>query len=242
MLDFHVHLARLPEPLSTAKELQLSDYRAVVVACEPWEWSASATLFSNFRESFTPCFGIHPMIASAVSDKHFEELKNWLQNYPQAYVGECGLDKRYPGYAPGEIQERIFTWQAKIALEFKRPLMIHMVGDYRRVLAILENLGYPNSDSFPIFHRFGGDKEVIQRGLPLNAIFSIHPDSFRKASTRAVLCEIPQERIRFETDADESFPVQNPDGTKKAPSEIAETLLQNLNAVEQGLKNLESSR
>ena len=116
--------------------------------------------------------------------------------------------------------------------------MIHMVGDYRRAFSILESLGFPDSSAFPIFHRFGGDKEVIKRGLSLNAIFSIHPDSFRKASTKAILKEIPPENLRIETDADESFPIQNPDGTQRTPSEIAQSLLQQLQAVEKKLQSL----
>jgi len=238
MLDFHVHLARLPKPLSTAKELCRSGYKANLVACEPWEWDACAPLFSEIQESLTPCFGIHPMIAEDVQSSDMEHLESWIQKFPQAFVGECGLDKRFPGYAPGETQEKLLIFQAKLAIQYKRPLMLHMVGDYRRVLTILENLGYPNSESFPIFHRFGGDEEVVKRGIPLNAIFSIHPDSFRKMSTRAALRKIPKEHIRFETDANESFPVQNPDGTTKAPREIAEVLIQDLNAVEQALQNL----
>ncbi|MBP5247668.1 MAG: TatD family hydrolase [Fibrobacter sp.] len=238
MLDFHVHLARLPEPQSTAKELEKAGYKAVVVACEPWEWNASAPLFSKYPSTFTPCFGIHPMIASQILESDLETLKSWIQRFPQAYVGECGLDKRYPGYAPGDVQEKIFEFQAKLALEFRRPLMIHMVGDYRRIFQIFERIGFTGSNAFPIFHRFGGDKEIIKKAIPLNALFSIHRDSFRKASTKAALGEIPKSKVRFETDADESFPVEAPDGTKKAPYDIAQALIQNLKNVEENWQRI----
>ena len=238
MLDFHVHLARLPEAALVCRELQRRHIQSVLVACEPWEWDACAPLFQEFPQTLIPCIGIHPMIAEQVSNESWEQLKTWLQKFPQAYVGECGLDKRYPGYAPNETQEKLLTFQAKLALEFNRPLMIHAVGDHRRILKILEDLGFPGSNAFPIFHRFGGDKEVIKRGLSLNAIFSIHPDSFRKASTKASLSAIPQENLRLETDADESFPIQNPDGTQKTPGEIAQALIQSLQTVEESLKSL----
>ncbi|MDY6284130.1 MAG: TatD family hydrolase [Fibrobacter sp.] len=238
MLDFHFHLARLPEPFLVGEELQKLGGKGVLIACEPWEWKACIPLLSAFPRTFSPCFGIHPMIAEQVSSQDLEALRDFLQKFPEAFVGECGLDKRFPGYAPGEVQERLFVSQARFALELHRPLMIHMVGDYRRAFSILESLGFPDSSAFPIFHRFGGDKEVIKRGLSLNAIFSIHPDSFRKASTKAILKEIPPENLRIETDADESFPIQNPDGTQKTPSEIAQALLQQLQAVEKKLQSL----
>ena len=178
------------------------------------------------------------MIAEQDSLQGLEQLRSLLQKFPKAYVGECGLDKRFPGYAPEEVQEEIFISQARLALEFNRPLMIHAVGDYRRILKILEDLGFPRSNAFPIFHRFGGDKEVVKRALRMNALFSVHPDSFRKASTQASLSAIPRENLRLETDADENFPIQNPDKTAKTPGEIAQALIQSLQSVEEKLKSL----
>ncbi len=57
----------------------------------------------------------------------------------------------------------------------------------------------------PIFHRFGGDTNFVKKALPFGALFSLHEDSFRKKSTAAAIPHIPQERVFFETDADESF-------------------------------------
>ena len=57
----------------------------------------------------------------------------------------------------------------------------------------------------PIFHRFGGDANFVKKALPYGALFSLHEDSFHKKSTAAAIPHIPQERVFFETDADESF-------------------------------------
>ena len=238
MLDFHVHLARLPEPALICRELHRRHIQSVLVACEPWEWEACTPLFKEFPQTLVPCIGIHPMIAEQDSLQGLEQLRSLLQKFPKAYVGECGLDKRFPGYAPEEVQEEIFISQARLALEFNRPLMIHAVGDYRRILKILEDLGFPSSNAFPVFHRLSGDKEVVKRALRMNALFSVHPDSFRKASTQASLSAIPRENLRLETDADENFPIQNPDKTAKTPGEIAQALIQSLQSVEEKLKSL----
>ncbi len=205
MLDFHVHIARLPHSEELSCELLKKGYRAVIVACEPWEWEKAERLLPIWKESAIPCFGIHPMIAGTFDQKQLGALKELLEKYPKAFVGECGFDKRFPGYEPGEIQEKLFRFQARLALEFKRSLMIHVVGDHRRVLNVLEDEGFSASGPQPIFHRFGGDRETIDRATKLNALFSLHPDSFRKNSTREALSRIPAERIRFETDADEKF-------------------------------------
>lgn len=202
--DFHVHIARLPHAEELSQKLIARGYQAVIVACEKWEWDAVENLLSIWKEHATPCFGIHPMIASAEKENFpflLQKLTALLEKYPQAFVGECGLDKRYPGYKPGEIQEEIFQRQAELALHFQRPLMIHSVGDTRRILKILEKLGFGENSPPIILHRFTGDAEIVQRALKFNALFSLHRDSFRKTSTREALPLIPEERIRFETDA-----------------------------------------
>lgn len=230
MLDFHVHIARLPEPFAVARELERISYRANLVACEPWEWESSLPLIENFPQMFTLCLGLHPMIAERSDEKDLAALEKLLRENPVAIVGECGLDRHSPGYGPGESQEKIFCRQARLALELSRPLMIHAVCDTRRILSILEELGFPGENSRPIFHRFNGDREIVSRALKLGAIFSLHPDSFRRASTREALLRIPKENIRFETDADSSF-VKARRLTEKGPAEIAQALVENLESV-----------
>lgn len=235
MLDFHVHIARLPMPEAVARELAQTPYKANLVACEPWEWKAALPLAERFPHTFRICLGIHPMIADRVQANDLKELESALLRSPDALVGECGLDRHSPGYAPGGIQERIFRHQARLAKELDRPLMIHAVCDARRILSILEEFGFPGKNSRPIFHRFNGDREIADRAVRLGAIFSLHPDSFRRASTREALCRIPKESIRFETDADSSF-AKAMHLAEKSPAEIARALIENL---ESGAANYE---
>lgn len=145
------------------------------------------------------------MLAGAFDERQIDALKRLLEKHPKALVGECGIDRRFPGYGPGDFQEGAFRIQARMAMEFDRPLMIHAVGDHRRILKILEEEGFSASGPHPVFHRFGGDRETVNRALGLNAIFSLHRDSFRKSRTLEALSLIPKERVRFETDADERF-------------------------------------
>ncbi len=222
MLDFHIHLARLPRPEELSHELLDNGYRAVIVACEPWEWEKTERLLPIWKESAIPCFGIHPMIAETFDRKQLDALKKLLEKYPKAFVGECGIDKRFPGYGPEDlVQEALFRFQARLALELNRPLMIHVIGDHRRILKILEEEGFSASGPQPIFHRFGGDRETINRAIGLNALFSLHTDSFRKNSTRETLSRIPAKRIRFETDADEKFSPANAETLVNRLKEVA---------------------
>ena len=213
MFDFHIHLARLPHPKQLTQLLYSGDYGFIAIACEPWEWESTANLkkeISTENKPFKTSYGIHPMIATQVSDADFERLKEYLQADRSASVGECGLDKRYPGYGENGVQEAVFKRQIELAKELGRDLQIHCVGDYGRVVTLLKTAHYPpllqpaNPVPRPVFHRFGGDAGIVRAVLPMGAIFSLHADSFKKKSTRAAIPLIPEQNIRFETDADET--------------------------------------
>jgi TatD DNase family protein len=208
MFDFHLHPARLPHPDALQEALSAAGYGFVAIACEPWEWEAVAKM--------GPCdraFGIHPMVAAQVSDADFGRLEGYLRDDPASSVGECGLDKRYPGYGENGVQEAVFLRQVELARDLRRDLQIHCVGDYGRILALLKAAKFPDAAGLsgtaksaprPVFHRFGGDAGIVRAALPMGAIFSLHADSFRKKSTLAALPLIPEQNVRFETDADET--------------------------------------
>ncbi len=230
MFDFHIHLARLPHPKRLIRLLLDRNYDFVAVACEPWEWNDVSLLKKEFSTGLKPiktAYGLHPKVAKDVTKEVLFELREYLKNDKRAMVGEAGIDKRYPGYDDGS-QDQIFLAQAGLALELKRDLQVHCVGDYMRVLRLLKEAGF--SQDFkqtqdsprPIFHRFGGDLNFVKKALPLGALFSLHEDSFRKKSTTAAIPHIPQERVFFETDADESF---------LEPEELAESLENRLESV-----------
>lgn len=244
MYDFHLHLSRLPHPAEVANLLKQAGTSYNNIACEPWEWEKSLEMGE------TRAFGIHPMIATKVSEGEWGRLIEILKQHPNAQVGECGLDKRFDDYEPGGVQEQVFRRQAQLAKELGRTLHIHCVGDYLRVVEILEAVGFgggntaagtatgtaietaASSATQVVFHRFGGDisaAKAILKAFGDRAIFSLHVDSFRKKSTAAAIKEIPQTRVRFETDADESF-VMIPAGTSaetKSTDSIAASTVAN---------------
>lgn len=256
LFDAHLHLARLPEPLETARELHERGYRYRAIACEPWEWKAVHELWEaasakGWQEGCGISFGIHPMVAEDVagnlrgnsSSDCWSKLRHLLEAFPDAQVGEAGLDRRFGGYEPGGAQEEIFRRQAKMALELGRDLQIHCVGDYGRIVQILRDVGFSDARAGlkcgagikrprPIFHRFGGDAGIVKAGLSLGALFSIHADSLRKKAMREALAHIPQANLLFETDADETFcETHGLNGTAPqafTPKQIADALVDRL--------------
>ena len=232
MLDFHLHLARLPHPKELANVLVERNYHYIAIACEPWEWDILEKM--DLGEKCQKAFGIHPMIATRITPKDWIRLNELLKRNSKAAVGECGLDKRFEGY--NDIQEQVFKRQVELARGLERDLQIHYVGNYGRIIKFLSDCGFPkaNSEAHAIFHRFGGDISIVHAAQKFNPIFSLHADSFRKKATASAIAEIPREQIRFETDADESFFNEEgrcPTESGMTAAEIADKLEAQLKAI-----------
>lgn len=250
MDDFHLHLARISTPEALARTLLKRGFHFNAVACEPREWEILQKMDETLFEGSTRSYGIHPMVVGNVTEADWERLESLLGNYPDAGVGECGLDKRYEGYAddngkPG-LQELAFRRQVELARDYNRDLQIHCVGDYGRIIKILNECGYPAKKSniktrkrapkiHAIFHRFGGDISVVRSAQGLNPIFSLHQDSFHKKASLDAIPEIPEEQIRFETDADETFIATNLLKNESA-EKIADALMEHLEETSSLLK------
>ena len=243
--DSHIHLGRLPHPKELAQALDQAGYAYNAIACEPAEWVSLWNLWQNSDLKGKGCnlaLGIHPMSVVQARESHKRELQAFLGRDPRFQVGETGLDRRFPEYGPGELQEQWFICQAKLALELQRNLQIHCVGDYGRVISILKQVGFgktPNSPH-PIFHRFGGDIGAARQIISMGGLISVHPSTLAKKSSRMALAEIPKESLLFETDADETFwSAEDSTGTPTIVAElVAQRLLDTLGNVRKAAENL----
>lgn len=198
MYDSHFHLTRLPAPQKLLNELLASEYNGESSACEPAEWDYQKKLLQG-QSRILASYGIHPMSANCVTGDDLKKLESLIVSTPQASVGECGIDRRFTGYAPNDIQEAVFRAQVAIAIKYKRKLVFHIVGDHRRIFKILDEMAVPPSTEI-YFHRFNGDIEIVALAKQYDSTFGNprHPDAILKVYGNT-------ERIVFETDADEGF-------------------------------------
>lgn len=120
-------------------------------------------------------------------------------------IGECGLDKRFEGYAPGDIQDSALRMQIRLAIKYNRKIVFHIVGDHRRIFKILEEERVPENAKL-YFHRFGGDMEAVRNAKKYVSTFGnpVHPEAIEKIyGNTDCICR--------ETDADERFcPMDTP--------------------------------
>jgi TatD DNase family protein len=197
----HAHfLAR--ENLLRPEQLRASGLtRGVVNGTRESDWEEVLNLCQ--RDSlWVPAIGLHPWYVGERSDSWEGKLRE-LASQTQCGIGEIGLDRWIQDF-DWEGQQSVFVGQLKIAVELDRPVSIHCLKAWGRLLEILQ----AEKRTRFLLHSYGGPAEMIESFVELGAYFSFsgyfaHP---RKSAARELFRVIPLERLLIETDAPDMLP------------------------------------
>ncbi|MEM9017091.1 MAG: TatD family hydrolase [Verrucomicrobiota bacterium] len=202
MIDAHLHLQKPPlckradQIVGRLRDLGVN--KVVANGTSPTDWDEVAKLAERFPEVI-PSFGIHPWWTGSAERGWEKELEKWLKYFPQAGVGEVGLDRwmRNPDLPR---QRELFLHQVEIARKWKRPLSIHCLRAWGHLAECLDESAY---EAPFLLHSFGGPAELVDRFLEQGAYFSISGYFFRpeKRAKLDVFRFVPDHRILLETDA-----------------------------------------
>ncbi|NPA43392.1 MAG: TatD family hydrolase [Chlorobi bacterium] len=176
-IDFHTH--KPPPPGVTA-----------VVSLFPSDPVPARTYFSA---------GIHPWYVQTQAEE-WDRLVEKISHPLCLAVGECGMDRMPRFRQTLALQEEIFKRQIDLSAETGKPLVIHCVRCYDRLLRLLPSSGPPK-----IIHGFTKGPELAERLTERDDIYlSFGPALLREKSKAAESFRIlPPERILLETDASE---------------------------------------
>lgn len=202
MIDAHLHLQDCVGELSSQELLtQLHDLGVtalMVNGTSPEDWNEISELASS-SATIVPSFGIHPWKVENVPANWEEQLSFLLNRFPEAGVGEIGLDKWISGYDL-PLQRDFFTRQLSVARNLRRHVTIHCLQAWGSLYDCLRE----SSFSLPfLLHSYSGPGEMLKDWVDLGAFFSISPYFFRKDKSRKleVFKAIPEHRLLLETDA-----------------------------------------
>lgn len=154
------------------------------------------------NENIFGCIGIHPWYINNLQKDWESRLYEKLIQNPTVMVGEVGLDKHKPDI---ETQIKVFTIQLEIATKLKRPLHLHCVGAWDKLLHIFKSTGN-NMPPVILAHKFNDNPTIIEQiADKYNVYFSysteIRPD---------IVLATPTKRILTESDAfDSETQIQN---------------------------------
>ena len=201
LFDAHNHLQNYPGEKETAEALARASAAGIkLMLCNgtgPDDWAKVLGLAG--RSGVIPFFGLHPWFADKAPDGWLQLLEDFLQRAPSG-VGEIGLDKAVD--ADFGRQEEAFKAQLRLAIKLERPVSIHCVRAWGRMLDILKEERPP---AF-LFHAYGGPPELMKELADLGAWFSFGTgllDPVRK-KLREALRAAPPWKLLFETEAPES--------------------------------------
>lgn len=216
LVDAHNHLqdARLVrrhrEILPELERIGLS--KAVVNGTKESDWEDVAELASKY-DWVVPSFGVHPWYVSERSEAWLEILRARLEEWPNAGVGEIGLDRWIEGHDE-RVQAEVFEAQLALAAEMDRAVTIHCLRAWGALAETLRGAALPKRGF--LVHAYGGSVEMMREFAKLGGYFSFNAYFLheRKERQREVFCDVPAERLLVETDAPAMSP---PEGKNAHP-------------------------
>ena len=208
LLDSHLHLQdpRLEgiraEVFRRAVEAGIG--RMLCNATRERDWPEVLQLSATFP-SVIPFIGIHPWYADPLETAWDRRLEAVIA-INCCGIGEAGLDGKCP--IPIASQERVLAIQLGLAAEHQRPVALHCVGAWGRLIDMLERLVKTAGLPPLMIHSFGGSLETMHRLVNLGCwiSFSARLIDRDRQTLQQVFCETPLERILLETDSPDQLP------------------------------------
>lgn len=208
LYDAHNHLQdeRLnPWIADILQSLPAIGLKCAVVAgsCED-DWAAVAAL-ARAHSWVKPSFGLHPWYVRERTSQWKETLIAFLEEFPNAAVGEIGLD-RWIADPDIDAQMEVFRWQLDLAATQNRAVTIHCLKAWGLLDAALHMSQLPARGL--LLHSYGGPAEMVPSFAKLGAYFSLSPYFCHERKTRQALtfANVPADRLLAETDAPDMWP------------------------------------
>jgi TatD DNase family protein len=163
--------------------------------------------------------GAHPHEAKDHAELVPEELIALTAHAKVVGIGETGLDFHYD-LSPRDVQEQVFRTHIAAARATGLPLVIHAREADREVARILDEERPPPG----VMHCFSSGRALAEAALALGFYISISGIvTFRNAEDlRAIVRDVPLERLLVETDAPYLAPVPYR-GKRNEPAFVAAT-------------------
>jgi TatD DNase family protein len=215
-IDVHCHVV---ETIGTLSALPLINTKMLfLVTTKRSEWE----LVLPFSLSQVIAFGIHPWFSHLHKDQDLEIMRSYLTKYPDAFIGEIGIDKvavdpKTNALYPFDRQLDLFKQQMDIAVAFERPVSIHSVHTHGDILDYFRNLDKScgifkkQKKQIPcppaiMLHSYSGPLEIALQLLKLPRIGNRFYFSFssivngRSSKTLRIINQLPDDRILLESD------------------------------------------
>ncbi len=214
LIDTHCHLNYEYDDGKTAAQLVeaclMSDVKyQITIATDHTNFEAVQKISESFPSVFHT-IGIHPHEASLVTPEILSSMKAFLKHPKCVAVGEIGLDYYYE-HSDREKQKTECTAQLEIALEAKKPVVIHSRDGEEDLLVLLKDYVSKLDGTYSpgVIHCFSGTENFARACLDLGFYISLSGIfTFKNTEAlRQMVKGFPVDRLLVETDAPFLAPV-----------------------------------
>jgi TatD DNase family protein len=226
LFDAHCHLSEAISIDSMLARAATANVEGVVVCgTSPADWDQAFQTVEKSNSTFSilgkeTCalrlsVGIHPWFvdcrAGSVTppetvitdrcyrwDADFQTLEEMLRDFSMLGIGECGLDFSQK-FSNRTEQEECFAAHLGLTVELGRPVSVHCVQAWGRLVEMLKEYPAPKV----LLHAYSGSVELIPQLMKLNGWFSFGPAVMNSKAkrARAAVAAVPAERLLIETDS-----------------------------------------
>ena len=192
MIDTHAHLGE--EAADVLERARATGVTRVVAVATTVSGARDTLALADRHEGVFACLGVHPHEAGRPGE--VAELRTLLAHPKAVAVGETGLDY-FRDYAPHDAQQRLFDEQLAMALETRKPVVIHTRAADDDTRARLES-----HDGTVILHCFSSPP-LLDAALANDWYVSFAGNvTYKNAyDLRDCARRVPSERLLVETDS-----------------------------------------
>ncbi len=196
LVDTHIHLQDFDIPAEEVVGLlqQNGIDKCVCISATEDDWEKVGALAQKFPQTVIPAFAIHPWYAQSAKSGWRNRLEQKLKDFPQALIGECGLDLLKG--AEISLQQKVFEEHIALAKQYHRPLLLHMVKAWN----LLNNYWNELPQPF-VFHSFNGSAELLRQIIKYGGHIALNAKILQTKHAKEVIKNAPENRLLLETDA-----------------------------------------
>lgn len=191
-VDSHCHIDLYQEPRRAIEQSEADRIYTIAVTNAPSVFAHTAALVASSRY-VRPAIGLHPELVHS----HRHELDAFRDCLTQTrYVGEVGLDYMTLDEETRSQQRLVLSTVAGWASDSgDKILTVHSRRAARDVISILSGIR-----AKVILHWFSGTKKDLERALERGFFFSVNNAMLRSEAGRALVLQMPPDRVLTETD------------------------------------------
>ena len=194
-IDTHIHLQDFDIPAEEVICLlrQNGVDKCICISAAEDDWEKVGALTQKFPQTVIPAFAIHPWNAYSVKSGWNNRLEQQLKDFPQALIGECGLD--FLKGAEAVLQQKVFREHIALAKQYNRPLLLHMVKAWNLLNDYWKKLPQP-----VVFHSFSGSPEILRQIIMHDGYIALNAKILRNKHADSIIKNVPKDKLLFETD------------------------------------------